>query len=396
MTLVELLTSKKHAKGTNGKDAVHAMNGRTVSSDNGTSPPFSEELFTKFLCLERKRAERSRNPFALMLIDASKLLKRDRGNTYLEPLAVALSLSTRETDIWGWYKEGSVIGVILTEIGATDRNALCNTILPKVTAALQSNLGPNQIQEIHISFHVFPDDPGSQNGGSADSTLHLYPDLQRQKKTKKGARLIKRVIDIVGSLTALILGAPTFLAIALAIKLTSKGPILFKQKRVGQYGVWFTFLKFRSMYTQNDPKIHQDYVRQLISGNNECKQTDGNGGVYKLKDDPRITRVGQFLRKTSLDELPQFFNVLRGEMSLVGPRPPIPYEIEVYDIWHRRRFLEAKPGITGLWQVKGRSKLKFDEMVRLDLRYTRDWSLGLDLNILLQTPRAVFFGKDAF
>jgi lipopolysaccharide/colanic/teichoic acid biosynthesis glycosyltransferase len=396
MTLAELLTSKKHAKGTNGKEEMHAIDVRAVSSDNGTSPPFSEELFTKFLCLERKRAERSRKPFALMLIDASRLLQTDGHNGALEPLAVALSLSTRETDIWGWYKEGSVIGVILTEIGSTDRNALCDTILPKVISALRSNLRPNQIEEIHISFHVFPDDPGSQNGGSADTRLHLYPDLQQKKSTKKAARFIKRVIDIAGSLTALILGAPTFLAIALAIKLTSKGPILFKQKRVGQYGVWFTFLKFRSMYTQNNSKIHQDYVRQLISGNNDCKQSDGNGGVYKLKDDPRITPVGKFLRKTSLDELPQFFNVLCGEMSLVGPRPPIPYEIEVYDIWHRRRFLEAKPGITGLWQVMGRSKLKFDEMVRLDLRYARDWSLGMDLNILLQTPRAVFFGKDAF
>src|SRR5207302_3220833 len=122
--------------------------------------------------------------------------------------------------------------------------------------------------------------------------------------------------------------------------------------------------------------------------------TNGNA-VYKITRDPRLTRVGRFLRKTSLDELPQLLNVLRGEMSLVGPRPPIPYELEVYDIWHRRRLLEVKPGITGLWQVTGRSRLRFDDMVRLDLRYAQARSVGLDLKILLQTPRAVFSGDGA-
>jgi lipopolysaccharide/colanic/teichoic acid biosynthesis glycosyltransferase len=150
------------------------------------------------------------------------------------------------------------------------------------------------------------------------------------------------------------------------------------------------------MYFLNDAKIHQDYVRRFICGKEECKQSDGNGGVYKLKGDPRITPVGHFLRRTSLDELPQFFNVLRGEMSLVGPRPPVPYETEAYDIWHRRRFLEAMPGITGLWQVNGRSKCTFDEMVRLDIKYANNWSLGLDLQILLETPRAVFFADGAY
>jgi lipopolysaccharide/colanic/teichoic acid biosynthesis glycosyltransferase len=331
-----------------------------------------------------------------MLVDARKLPEADRCNVVLEQLAVALSLSTRETDICGWYNEGSAIGVILTEIGSADTNVLRNTMLSKIKSALRTNLGPSQIEKIHISFYMFPEDSGSQNGGSADTRLCLYPDLHRENNRKKAARLTKRVIDIAGSLTALILLSPVFLAIALAIKLTSRGPILFKQKRIGQYGVSFTFLKFRSMYHLNDPRIHQEYVRRLISGRGEYKQSDGNGDVYKLKDDPRITPVGRFLRRTSLDEFPQFFNVLRGEMSLVGPRPPIPYEIEAYDIWHRRRFLEAMPGITGLWQVNGRSKCTFDEMVRLDIRYARDWSLGLDLKILLETPRAVLFGGGAY
>ena len=391
-----LLTMKKYAIGTQRKEESRNRNARAVSSANGSSLPFSEELFTKLLCLERKRAERSRKPFVLMLIDASKVLQGDRRNIVLDRLAVSLSASTRETDICGWYKEGSLIGVILTEIGSANANALRNTMLSKVGSALHASLGPSQIAEIRISFHVFPEDAGSQNGGSKDSRSCLYPDLHRENKRKKAARLFKRLIDVGGSLIALTLLSPMFLVIAIAIKLTSNGPILFKQERIGQYGVRFTFLKFRSMYFLNDARIHQDYVRRFISGKEECKQPDGNGGVYKLKGDPRITPVGRFLRRTSLDELPQLLNVLRGEMSLVGPRPPLPYESEAYDIWHRRRFLEAMPGITGLWQVNGRSKCTFDEMVRLDIKYARDWSLGLDLKILLETPRAVFFGEGAY
>jgi len=391
-----LLNMKKNAIRTRGKAELPDSIGRAVSPENGTSPPLSEEWFTKLLCLERKRAERSRKLFALMLIDARKVLHADRHNIVLERLAAALSVSTRETDICGWYKESSVIGLILTEIGSADTNAVRTTMLSKVNAALRTNLGPSQMEDIHISIHMFPEDPGSQNGGSADTILGLYPDLHRQNRKKKAARLIKRAIDIAGSLTALVLLSPVCLVIAIAIKLTSKGPILFKQKRIGQYGLPFTFLKFRSMYVVNDARIHQDYVRRFISGREECKQSDGNGDVYKLTGDPRITPVGMFLRRTSLDELPQLINVLCGEMSLVGPRPPIPYETEAYDIWHRRRFFEAMPGITGLWQVNGRSKCTFDEMVRLDIKYARDWSLGMDLKILLETPRAVFFGEGAY
>jgi lipopolysaccharide/colanic/teichoic acid biosynthesis glycosyltransferase len=180
------------------------------------------------------------------------------------------------------------------------------------------------------------------------------------------------------------------------IKLTSKGPVIFEQERLGQRGVRFKCLKFRTMYTNNDPKIHQDYVRQYIAGKDGLNKCEGSGKpVYKLVKDPRVTFIGSFLRKTSLDELPQFWNVLRGDMSLVGPRPPVPYEFEVYDIWHRRRVLEVKPGVTGLWQVSGRNRTRFDEMVRLDLRYCQTWSLWLDLKILLATPRAVFNGGGA-
>jgi exopolysaccharide biosynthesis polyprenyl glycosylphosphotransferase len=208
---------------------------------------------------------------------------------------------------------------------------------------------------------------------------------------------MKRVIDVAGSAAALILFSPLLAAIAAAIKLTSRGPILFEQERIGQYGLRFKFLKFRSMNCGNDTSIHREYVKRFIAGQvGQGRSGEKQNAVYKIQDDPRVTRVGKFLRKTSLDELPQFINVLKGEMSLVGPRPPIPYELETYQSWHRRRVLEVKPGITGLWQISGRSKTTFDEMVRLDLRYARMWSLWLDIKILLQTPGVVLSGEGAY
>jgi lipopolysaccharide/colanic/teichoic acid biosynthesis glycosyltransferase len=204
-------------------------------------------------------------------------------------------------------------------------------------------------------------------------------------------------MDIVGSTVALILLAPVFLLLAIIIKMTSKGPVLFRQQRVGQFGARFEFLKFRSMAVSTDAGIHKEFVQNFIAGKAQPAATAiDQKVVYKITSDPRVTWIGRFMRRTSLDELPQFWNVLIGEMSLVGPRPPIPYEIEAYDTWHRRRLLEAKPGITGLWQVHGRSRTTFDEMVRLDLRYSRTWSPLLDLKILLQTPRAVISGDGAY
>ena len=183
--------------------------------------------------------------------------------------------------------------------------------------------------------------------------------------------------------------SPLFVAIAVIVKVTSRGPMLFCQKRVGHYGREFNFYKFRTMYSGNDPKIHQEYVSKLIAGDLK------SDGVFKITDDPRITPIGKFLRRTSLDELPQFFNVLKNDMSLVGPRPPLPYEFARYKTWHKRRVLEVKPGLTGLWQVEGRSRTTFDEMVRMDIRYGAQQSFWFDVKILLQTPSAMFTGRGA-
>jgi lipopolysaccharide/colanic/teichoic acid biosynthesis glycosyltransferase len=204
----------------------------------------------------------------------------------------------------------------------------------------------------------------------------------------------KRAIDILGSAALLLLLAPVLLITAALVKLKSPGPVFFRQERVGRMMKSFTMLKFRTMHVNADSKIHQEYVSSLIKAKAASHGTSGEQ-VFKLTADPRVTPIGRILRKTSIDELPQLINVLRGEMSLVGPRPPLHYEVEQYQRWHCRRVLEAKPGLTGLWQVAGRSRTTFDEMVRLDLRYARTRSLWTDIKILLATPGAVFAGKGA-
>ena len=356
----------------------------------------NEGAFHRMISLERKRTERSRKPFLLMLLDMGDGLRSDYSDKALDKILSALSLSTRETDVTGWYKSNAVVGVMFTEFGADDRKTILSTLMSRVSETLRNNLSSHEFDSISISFHLFPEE-WNYDVPQRPSNPTLYPDLARRDNSKKLFCALKRIMDAVGSTLALLLFAPFLLAIAIAIKLTSNGPVFFRQKRVGQYGEQFVFLKFRSMHINNDASAHKAYVRQLIAGKAAGHPANGNGdAVYKLTKDPRITRVGAFLRKTSLDELPQFWNVLTGEMSLVGPRPAIAYEVEAYDIWHRRRVLEAKPGITGLWQVNGRSRIKFDDMVRLDLRYAKTWSPWMDLKILMRTPAAVVFGDGAY
>src|SRR4029077_10163230 len=356
----------------------------------------SEEQFRRMLCRERKRSERSRKHLLLMLIDSKGMKHRKGDAALMSKIAGVLNETIRETDLAGWFETGAVMGVIFTELGGTEVSAAVKIIESKVTAGLQKAFKPAQLSNFQLSFYAFPDGwEGNGHGRPVDAAL--YPDLFEVEKKKKLSLVIKRVMDFGGSAAAVILLSPVFLVLAVLIKLTSKGPIFFRQERVGQYGVPFVFLKFRSMHVSTDATIHKEFIRNFIAGKAGKSGANGNEKVvYKITNDPRVTWIGKIMRRTSLDELPQFLNVLTGKMSLVGPRPPIPYEIEAYDIWHRRRLLEAKPGITGLWQVHGRSKTTFDEMVRLDLQYSRTWSPLLDLKILLQTPRAVFSGDGAY
>jgi lipopolysaccharide/colanic/teichoic acid biosynthesis glycosyltransferase len=348
--------------------------------------------------MERKRAERSKRQFLLMLLHAEELLRGSECQEVLPKMIAAVLAATRETDLSGWHQQSAVVGTILTEIRADDLAVTMTAVHSKVSAALLASLGVSRMDRIHISFHPFPERPHAQapiRPHSADPVL--YPDLSPQNTSRKVSHVLKRVLDISGSLLALTFLLPLLAVIAVAIKLTSEGPVLFRQERLGHYGIPFTFLKFRSMFFNTDESIHQEFIKQFIPGPGDPHQPENTeSGIYKLTRDPRVTGIGRILRKTSLDELPQFLNVLRGEMSLVGPRPPIAYECDRYQSWHRRRLFEVKPGITGLWQISGRSKLTFDDMVRLDLRYARTWSLGLDIKILFQTPRAVLSREGAY
>ena len=208
---------------------------------------------------------------------------------------------------------------------------------------------------------------------------------------------LKRATDIVVSAGALVVLSPVLLICALAVRLTSRGPVLYAQERVGLGGRPFKFYKFRSMRNGADTTAHCDYVRALINGEAETKTQSVEGEdqeVFKLVDDPRITRVGRFLRHYSLDELPQLWNVFIGDMSLVGPRPPLPYEVAAYQPWHRRR-LEVKPGITGVWQVDGRSRVGFDDMVLQDILYDCSRDTLIDASLCLRTVPAALLGHGA-
>jgi lipopolysaccharide/colanic/teichoic acid biosynthesis glycosyltransferase len=358
--------------------------------DGGMPVALDEATFCRMIALERKRSERSQKPLLLMLLELDTPSSIEA--TCLSRILPALLKMTRETDIAGWYREDCVAGVLLTEVANANRNTIVNTMLKRVSAALGSELTPEQFNRVRIAFQWFPEEWDDEIPEGLN-TPALYPELEKRARARKLFHILKRGMDIAGSTVALILASPLFLIFAAAIKLTSKGPIFFRQQRVGQYGKRFWLLKFRSMYDRNDEATHRDYVRQLIAGQAEKNSTDEEAeGVYKLINDSRVTRVGALLRRTSLDELPQFINVLKGEMSLVGPRPPIDYEVESYELWHRQRLLEAKPGITGLWQVNGRNRLGFDDMVRLDLRYARTWSPWLDLKIIFLTPKAMLEG----
>jgi lipopolysaccharide/colanic/teichoic acid biosynthesis glycosyltransferase len=215
--------------------------------------------------------------------------------------------------------------------------------------------------------------------------------LSRGRTAPRAAAFVRRTLDLFGACFAMLVLAPLVLAIVLAIRIDSRGPALFRQRRVGRDKRPFTVLKFRTMYSDADEQRHRDYVRTLIGGE-EMRRT--GGGLYKLHGDDRVTRVGRFLRRWSLDELPQLWNVLRGEMSLAGPRPVLGYEVEIYPAWFEERFA-VKPGMTGLWQVSGRNERTYEEMVRLDIEYVRRQSLWLDLSILARTGWTVVTRRGA-
>lgn len=353
---------------------------------------YGEDYFRDLLVRERKRTKRSGKPFILMLLNIQELLLRGTNQKTLRKVVHTICSSTRETDIRGWYKQDHSIGIIFTELNGDD----AGNIKAKMHMDFDKNINWELLKKIIISFHMYPEGYGTGRMEKSKFDQKLYPDLSGDNSDKMMLRL-KRTMDIIGSLFCIIILSPVFFVVPILIKLTSRGTVIFKQKRMGEKGKKFTFYKFRTMYADNDNSHHRNYVKQFIlddNGDQNSNETDRK--LYKMNNDPRVTPVGNFLRKTSIDEIPQFYNVLKGDMSLVGPRPPIPYELEHYDLWHRQRILYAKPGITGVWQVEGRSLVDFNDMVRMDIKYIRECNVMLDAKILIKTPLAVILFKGAF
>ena len=367
------------------------INERSVARSRGQwrrrALVIAEDLFRDVLVRERKRAERFDESLVLVLVSL-KLTPAESSNW--TSLIDALHTVKRDTDVLGWFERGSVLGLIVSQTDSSDRS-FARGVESRVKQAITARLDVDARSDVSIRLyrHV-GQTPGEPQ---TDETASFLRELQASRGDRV-RDVLKRGLDVALSAALLLLVAPLFLLIAGLVKLFSPGPVFFRQIRVGEYGKPFTMLKFRTMHVNNDQTIHKAFVSQLIKGTVPAGG-DTTATPFKISRDPRVTPIGRLLRKTSLDELPQIWNVLRGEMSLVGPRPPLCYEVEQYKSWHYRRVLEAKPGITGLWQVSGRSRTTFEDMVRLDLRYAKNCSAWTDIKILLATPRAVISGKGA-
>jgi lipopolysaccharide/colanic/teichoic acid biosynthesis glycosyltransferase len=362
---------------------------------------YIEDYFSELLRVERKRTERSKTPFLLMLFDMSRLGELENEKEAKRGTIKAISSLVREIDVVGWYAYDTTVGILFREMkkGHAYSPLIRERILRRMYHYLKDTVEDSRIIElVFVSFHSFPESD-IETVANIPLDLNLYPDMavMNEKPATVFTFFAKTAMDLLGSIVGIVILSPVLIGIAILVKLSSKGPSLFRQERIGLFGKPFTLLKFRTMYVDKGDDIHKEFVTGFIKGQvPEEQQSDEHERVYKLMTDPRITPLGRILRATSLDELPQLLNVAKGEMSLVGPRPPVPYEYEQYDIWHKGRLVRFKPGITGLWQVEGRSSTSFDEMVRLDLKYMKEWSLWLDVKILLKTPWVALTGKGGY
>jgi lipopolysaccharide/colanic/teichoic acid biosynthesis glycosyltransferase len=362
--------------------ASPGTNWHAPAADNDALPDnlLSRAEFLRIVQREKRRTDRSHSALSLVLVEV------DASQVGASALALdKLQAMVRETDYAAAIDDDSV-AVLLPDTGEAGLDSFLAKVAVERLAHVSSVVGA-----------TYPDASFEKLVAERMGTPRSRHTLD-QEPAAVGAKPgypAKRALDVVGSLLALVLLSPLFLIVAALIKLTSPGPVIFRQQRIGQGGVPFTFYKFRSMRVGNDDRVHREFVASLIDGKPTSGEVAGAGGQFKMKADPRVTRIGRFIRKTSIDEIPQFWNVLKGDMSLVGPRPPVPYEADRYKAWHRRRIFDLKPGLTGIWQVEGRSRVSFDDMVRMDLRYLRESSLSFDLKILVKTVSVVVFCEGA-
>jgi lipopolysaccharide/colanic/teichoic acid biosynthesis glycosyltransferase len=341
--------------------------GAGSNSNHGLAGIYPAEVFRALLSHERSRADREGSRFSLVVLNVSGLSRNGDG-----VLLVTKTIrgAMRSIDEVGWLDARS-IGVLLPATGREGGNKFACRVFESISG---------QASRISWMVYTYPDhwiltDGEDREAGALRVTAAV--DALFRKRIPRW----KRGVDILGSAFLLVLLSPLFLLLGVYIKIVSPGKILFKQKRVGFGGTQFTFLKFRTMYENNNPGEHREYLKTLINSTKPMEKLD-------CDRDPRIIPGGKILRKACLDELPQLINVFRGEMSLVGPRPCIPYEAAEYLRWHTHRF-DILPGMTGLWQVSGKNKLSFEQMIRLDIAYARNISILRDLRILLLTGPAI-------
>ena len=378
----DVLGGSPKSDGVRGERVVDAAGAsgvykRLTVTPTSASHMLAKSQFFRQLQLEKRRTDRSKAPLSLIVFytgaaDGQRI-------HHLKQLAELLQRSKRETDVLGYLGEHRMALLL------PDTNGV------GVETLIRNLRGRAGDLEYSTSSGTYPDQVFDGLLAPQTAPTEVFPLLiEDGPNTSSASALLKRAVDLAGATALIVLLSPLMAVTALAIAMTSAGPVIFRQVRLGRRGAPFVFYKFRSMVTNADDHIHREYVQNLINGRHqEFNQGDVDSPLYKLKADPRVTRVGAFIRSTSIDELPQLFNVLIGDMSLVGPRPPLLYEAEKYQSWHLRRVLEIRPGITGLWQVEGRSKTSFDDMVRLDLRYIRNCSMLLDIKILLKTVAVV-------
>jgi lipopolysaccharide/colanic/teichoic acid biosynthesis glycosyltransferase len=348
--------------------------GRSLSRFHDVLPRLE---FARQIDIEKRRTDRSKSPLSLIIFHVEGSGEKLRKS--VDRLLTTVQYNKRETDVLG-YLGTNRIALLLPETGASGAAGFVRSIESR------TGVKPHTLERGTYPAEVFDNLLAGRPAVSEEST---FPSPESTKHSPT-SHAVKRGLDVVGALLTIAVASPVMLLAAIAVKTSSPGPVIFKQTRLGRRGVPFTFYKFRSMVVNNDDRTHREYVQNLIQGNHDAvNQGDSDQPLYKIQSDPRVTPVGRFIRRSSIDELPQLFNVLKGDMSLVGPRPPIPYETERYESWHLRRILDVTPGITGLWQVEGRNRVTFDDMVRLDLCYARDWSIWLDMKILVKTVVAV-------
>ena len=346
------------------KPALGAYNGRDRRKAGGIYP---EHQLHDLIMYEQARADRTGERLTLVVCDVRRLKGR---RSAIHRVIHEFLRSVRRTDHLGWFSKGE-IGVLLPLTGKRGAEHFVSNLDLNGTA-----------EEVTFSIHCYPD--------SWLENRKVNPESNRNGQDPgvftRNIPVWKRTLDIVGASAGLLVLLPLFVLVGLYIKVVSPGPVLFRQKRIGLAGREFTFLKFRSMHHRNDEAFHSHHAQDFIHFDRPMTKLDGN--------DPRIIPGGRILRKLAIDELPQLINILKGDMSLVGPRPCIPYEAEEYQQWHAHRF-SILPGLTGLWQVSGKNKLTFQQMIRLDITYENRMSLWFDLWIILRTiPTVISLGFD--